>query len=119
MGRNSSGTRGGLQPGDATFKGKISKPEPLVNMKDPAAYKATKEAISRYHAVMGVRQRSVKLADLPAGTYGVHVTVNGKSDGCILTRLISTSQKVLLRLRIEKDMQAAGVPRQTSLLHTQ
>lgn len=48
MGRNSSGTRGGLQPGDATYKGSVGKPEPLVNMKDPALYKATKEAISRY-----------------------------------------------------------------------
>ena len=86
MGRNSSGTRGGLQPGDATFKGKVSNVEPLVNMKDPAVYKATKEAISRYHAVLGVRQRSVKLADLPAGTYGVHVTANGKSDGVYLNK---------------------------------
>lgn len=57
MGRNSSGIRGGLQPGDATYKGSVGKPEPLVNMKDPALYKATKEAISRYHAVLGVRQK--------------------------------------------------------------
>ena len=61
MGRNSSGTRGGLQPGDATYKGSIGKPEPLVNMKDPALYKATKEAISRYHAVLGVRQKNVSM----------------------------------------------------------
>ena len=60
MGRNSSGTRGGLQPGDATYKGSIGKPEPLVNMKDPALYKATKEAISRYHALHQVRHDSVK-----------------------------------------------------------
>ena len=46
MGRNSSGTRGGLQPGDATYKGSVGKPEPLVNMKDPALYKATKEAFT-------------------------------------------------------------------------
>ena len=59
MGRNSSGTRGGLQPGDATYKGSVGKPEPLVNMKDPALYKATKEAISRYHSVLGVRQKNV------------------------------------------------------------
>ncbi len=63
MGRNSSGTRGGLQPGDATYKGSVGKPEPLVNMKDPALYKATKEAISRYHSVLGVRQKNVKLAE--------------------------------------------------------
>lgn len=86
MGRNSSGTRGGLQPGDATFKGTISKAEPLVNMKDPALYKATKEAISRYHSVLGVRQKNVKLAELPSGTYGVHVTANGKSEGVYLNK---------------------------------
>lgn len=77
MGRNSSGTRGGLQPGDATFKGKIRNVEPLVNM-NKEIYRDTKSAISRYHAVMGVRQREVHLADLPDNTLGVHVT---KSDG--------------------------------------
>lgn len=86
MGRNSSGTRGGLQPGDSSYSGKIGKPEPLVNMKDPQMYKETKAAISRYHAVMGVRQRSVKLAELSGGTYGVHVTVNGKSDAVYLNK---------------------------------
>lgn len=47
MGRNSSGTRGGLQPGDATYKGSIGKPEPLVNMKDPALYKAKECKVGR------------------------------------------------------------------------
>lgn len=58
----------------------------LVNMKDPALYKATKEAISRYHSVLGVRQKNVKLAELSAGTYGVHVTANGKSEGVYLNK---------------------------------
>ena len=43
MGRNSSGTRGGLQPGDATFKGKVSNVEPLVNMKDQRCTKRPKK----------------------------------------------------------------------------
>lgn len=73
MGRNSSGTRGGLQPGDGDFKGEIKNIEPLVNM-DKQIYRDTKAAISRYHAVMGVRQREVHLADLPDNTLGVHVT---------------------------------------------
>ncbi len=30
-------------------------------MKDPALYKATKEAISRYHSVLGVRQKECKV----------------------------------------------------------
>ena len=55
-------------------------------MKDPALYKATKEAISRYHSVLGVRQKNVKLAELSAGTYGVHVTANGKSEGVYLNK---------------------------------
>lgn len=49
-------------------------------------YKATKQAISRYHAVLGVRQREVKLADFP-GAYGVHVTSgDGKSKAVYLNR---------------------------------
>nr|UWI25184.1 MAG: glucose-regulated metallo-peptidase M90 [Bacteriophage sp.] len=86
MGRNSSGTRGGLQPGDSSYKGSISKVEGLVKMKDPQMYKDTKQAISRYHAVMGVRQKNVKLAEMSAGVLGVHVTKNGKSDAVYLNK---------------------------------
>lgn len=87
MGRNSgSGSRGGLQPGDATYKGSVSKVESLIKIKDPQVYKATMQAISRYHSVLGVRQRQVKLAQLSPGTYGVHVTVNGKSDAVYLNK---------------------------------
>ena len=37
MGRNSGGVgaRGGLQPGDATYKGKIKNVESLIKIKDP------------------------------------------------------------------------------------
>lgn len=87
MGRTSSGNRGGLQPGDSDYKGSIKNVESLVKMKDAAMYKATKEAISRYHAVLGVRQREVKLATLSAGTLGVHVTTGaGKSEGIYLNK---------------------------------
>lgn len=87
MGRNSSGTRGGLQPGDATYKGSIKNEEPLVNM-NPQMYRETKEAISRYETVMGVRQRKVKLADLSNGTLGVHKTSDGKSEGVYLNKKV-------------------------------
>ena len=86
MGRNSSGTRGGMQPGDSSYKGKITGVEDLVKMKDPQMYKDTKAAISRYHSVMGVRQRDVKLANLSAGTLGVHQTLNGKSNAVYLNK---------------------------------
>lgn len=58
MGRNSSGTRGGLQPGDSSYKGKITGVESLVKMKDPQMYRETMSAISRYHSVMGVREKT-------------------------------------------------------------
>jgi hypothetical protein len=61
MGRNSAGVKAGTNDGGGQYKGKISRVGSLVEMKDKAMYKATKEAISRYHAVMGVRQRNVKL----------------------------------------------------------
>lgn len=86
MGRNSSGVRGGLQPSDGSFKGSVSKVESLKNIKDPKVYRATANAISRYHAVMGVRQREVKLAQLPPNTYGVHLTQGGQSKAIYLNK---------------------------------
>lgn len=83
MGRNSGGTPGGAQgkDGDSTYKGSIKNVEPLVKMKDPQMYKATKQAISRFHSVMGVRERSIKLADLSGPTMGI----SGK-DGIFLNK---------------------------------
>lgn len=86
MGRNSAGVKAGTNDGSGQFKGKISNVGSLVEMKDKAMYKSTKEAISRYHAVMGVRQRNVKLADLGGSAYGVHVTRGGKSEAVYLDR---------------------------------
>lgn len=89
MGRNSSGNRGGMKPGDIKLKSK--KPngvQSLIHIKDPQVYKATKSAISRYHAVLGVRQREVKLADLPKNVGGVHYTLDGKSESIYLNKRI-------------------------------
>lgn len=86
MGRNSSGVRGGLQPGDGNFKGSISGVESLKNIRDIKVYRATAHAISRYHSVLGVRQREVKLADLPDNTYGAHLTQMGKSKAIYLNK---------------------------------
>lgn len=93
MGRNSSGVRGGLQPGDSSYNGNVKNIESLVKMKDQQVYKATKEAISRYHAVLGVRQKNVKLADLSAGTLGVHVTADGKSEAVFLNKKAFNQKK--------------------------
>lgn len=87
MGKNSSGVRGGLQPNDWDYKGKEpSKTYALASIKEPDVYREVKSAVSRYEAVLGVRQKSVRLADLPNGHLGVHYT---KAD-------TGTSAKILL-----------------------
>lgn len=88
MGRNSSGNRGGMQFGDSSYKGRIDGVESLVHIKDAQVYKATKSAISRYHSVLGVRERAVRLADLSKETAGVHLTVSGESKGVFLNKKI-------------------------------
>lgn len=79
-------SRGGMNPGDGTFRGKITNIESLKNIQDPQLYKEIKSAISRFYAAMGLTQRNVKLADFPDKYAGVHVTVNGKSDGVYLNK---------------------------------
>lgn len=91
MGRNSGGTpnsSGGLKPGDADFKGKIGKLEGLATIKNPEVYKAVGSAISRFHSVLGVRQRNVKIATLPPGVGGVHVTKGGQSEVVVLSKSV-------------------------------
>ena len=76
--------KGGLPEGDFDFKGKVGKPESLVNIQNTSVYKSVKQSISRYHSVLGVRQTDVKLADMKAGVGGVHITSDGKSKQVLL-----------------------------------
>lgn len=70
-GRAGGGAGGGIIGNDTTYKGEIKNVESLVHMKDPKMYKATKEAIARYAAVIGVPERNVKLADLEGPVMGI------------------------------------------------
>ncbi len=79
---------GGLKPNDGNYKGKIGRPQSLKTIKNKAVYDAVMDSISRYHSVLGVRQKKVKLADLPDGVGGVHVTRDGQSEGVYLNRSI-------------------------------
>lgn len=62
--------RGNIEK-DTAYKGKIKNVESLKNMKDPALYKATKEAISNFSAKLGVPERNVKLADLSGNVMAI------------------------------------------------
>ena len=89
MAKQSGGTRksdGGLKAGDSDYKGTIGRVESLKAIENKEVYKAAKEAISRFHAVLGVRQKKVKLADLEVGVGGVHVTRGGESEGVYLNK---------------------------------
>lgn len=75
-----SGSNGGLPNGDSNYKGKVGKLEPLASIKNPKVYKSVKESISRFHSVLGVRQKDIKIGQLEAGTGGVHISQNGVSN---------------------------------------
>jgi hypothetical protein len=79
---------GGLKAGDSNYNGKIGKTEALASIKNPHVYKAIKESISRFHSVLGVRQKDIKLATLEAGVGGVHISQGGVSKQVILNKSV-------------------------------
>lgn len=66
------------------YKGKITGLRDLVTVKDKAVYKELKEGISRYHTMLGVRQKDVRVGTMENGVLGVHATIGGKSGQIIL-----------------------------------
>lgn len=83
-----SGSNGGLPNGDSNYKGKVGKLEPLASIKNPKVYKTVKESISRFHSVLGVRQKGIKIGQLEAGTGGVHISQNGVSKQVVLNKSV-------------------------------
>lgn len=79
---------GGLQAGDSNYKGKIGKLESLASIKNPQVYKSVKESISRFHSVLGVRQKDIKIATLQAGVGGVHISQGGVSKQVVLNKQV-------------------------------
>ena len=102
MGKSSGTDRGGFGRGDGTYGGKINNVRDLATIKDGAVYKEMKEGISRYHSVMGVRQRSVKIADLPDRVNGVHVTsARSESEGVFLnSKVFDNLSRSQIRQRV-------------------
>lgn len=61
--------------------------EPLKNIEKNETYRAIKSAISRYHAILGVRTTNVKLAELKQGIMGVQYDNNdGTPAGVYLSK---------------------------------
>ena len=83
-----SGKKGGFDRGEARKTRIPKKLSPLKSIKDKQVYSSVKDAISRYHSVMGVRQRNVKVGDLPNGVGGVHSSRGGKSEVVVLNKKV-------------------------------
>ena len=97
---------GGLGGRDRSYRGKIENIESLKNMKDPQLYKATKEAIARYVAVIGgLGERNIKLADMSKSVYGVQLTntLTGKSVAIYLNKAYFNKSAASLKAQEMKD----------------
>lgn len=103
MAKTSGSDRGGFPTGDSNYKGKIENVRDLATIKDGAVYKEMKEGISRYHAVMGVRERSVKLADMASHINGVQTSIDGQNAGVYLNaKVFDTLSRKGIRERVSK-----------------
>ena len=71
----------------------VGKLEPLASIKNPKVYKTVKESISRFHSVLGVRQKDIKIGQLEAGTGGVHISQNGVSKQVVLNKSVFQWEK--------------------------
>ena len=89
MGRNSGGVVN--ISGSSAISGIVGKAvkesRPIHTIKDRSVVKELQQGISRFHAVMGVRERSIRIADLPPLKLGVTYTnsKDGKSSGILLS----------------------------------
>lgn len=81
----------------------IKNPRDLATIKDNSVYKEMKQGISRYHSVLGVRERSIKLADLPMDIYGVQSSYMGENAGIYLNaRIYDNLSKKGIKADVER-----------------
>lgn len=105
MGRNSGGVvniSGGSAISGIVGKA-VKESRPIHTIKDRSVVKELQSGISRFHAVMGVRERSVRIGDLDAmGALGVTYVsrIDGKSTGILLNSKFFDRK----RKSIEKDV---------------
>lgn len=87
MGKSSGPNRGGglKNDGAGNYSGSIKNVESLKNMKDRELQREIQQGISKYESRLGIRQKNIMLADLE-GAHGVHVTMNGESEGVYLNK---------------------------------
>ncbi|MGV8135894.1 MAG: hypothetical protein AB2L20_11825 [Mangrovibacterium sp.] len=94
---------GGFSKNDVNYKGKVSNVSPLSSMKNNDVYREVKQGIARYHSVLGVREREIKLANLDSNVNGVQMTSGaGKSVGIYLNKGVYDLKKSQIEARTRK-----------------
>lgn len=95
---------GGLAPMDWNPSFDVENVEDLVKIKHPDVYREMKQAISRFESELGVRDRIVKIADMPSNVNGVHMTtiVTGENAGIYLNKSVfnKTKSEIIARTRL-------------------
>jgi hypothetical protein len=95
-------TSGGMSPKDIKYTGTLTNVRDLVTVKDPQVYKELKQAISRMESVFGLRDRSIKIADMEEGVGGAHfITAAGENAGIYLnSKYFDMKKKDLLKFKL-------------------
>lgn len=120
MGRNSGGVVNITATGSgngAKVQIALAQSKSLDAIKDRAVVKELNRAISRYHAVMGVKERDVRIADL-SGMNALGVTwidrTNGKSAGILLNEKFFDRKKGTVVNDIKKNHYDTGFKSRTN-----
>lgn len=124
MGRNSGGV---VNIGQSTAKGikvrkAVSESKPISSLSERAMQKELFRGISRYHAKLGVKERSVRVADLTGmGALGVtYIASDGKSTGILLNSKFFDRKKQTVEADVRKNHYDTGFKNRTNapLQHT-
>lgn len=124
MGRNSGGVVNIGQPTQMGIKVKkaVDESKPISSLSERAMQKELFRGISRYHAKLGVKERSVRVADLTGmGALGVtYIASDGKSTGILLNSKFFDRKKQTVEADVRKNHYDTGFKNRTNapLQHT-
>lgn len=113
MAKSSGSDRKGSIDGGGNYKGDIKNKESLKNIKDRELQREIQQGISKYDSRLGLRTQNIMLADL-TGAYGVHVTVNGESEGVYLSKSHFKNSTVEKVSKIKNDGYKTGFSTRTN-----
>ena len=123
MAKTSGNTRSGGGGGSYAIGNgrriRIEKPSDLATIKENAVYRDAKSAISRYHAVLGVRQHNIKLANMTSSVLGAHATEGGQSSIIYLNRkYFNQSREAIIKASRQRYAEGWSTRTNKPIAHT-